>query len=433
MSNMLELFKPLKKVFKIDLKEPTTDNNVFKLHYRASVLVLLVCASLVGWKEYIGDPIICISDQKIPEKMINAYCWTMSTFTLPRRAIDRLGEDAAPGVGLQDDGDEEKTHKYYQWVCISLFLQAMLFKVPRSLWSICERGRMKSMVQDLDQPVVTKKTEKERKGLLFDHLKYSFGHQNHYFYRFFLCEVLNFVNVVGQIYYMDLFLDGDFMHYGTQVMDCDWDLNECDPMSRIFPKVSKCNFFKFGPSGTLQKYDALCVLSINIISEKIYVFLWFWYMVVATITGFMMAYRVCVMMSFRLRTYLLSCRAWRCQFRIVESICYSCEIGDWFVLYQLSRNIDQRIFVELLRSIDLHVFSSCVGANPCRNSSRKVRFRDEIGESLELPEKAVLPEPVKEPENPESSEDLKSDTYKVKVVSLDDVESGHAYCFVKAN
>ena len=55
-------------------------------------------------------------------------------------------------------------------------------------------------------------------------------------------------------------------------------------MSRVFPRVTKCTFRKYGPSGTIQRHDAQCVLPINIINEKIYVFLYFWFMVLAILT-----------------------------------------------------------------------------------------------------------------------------------------------------
>ena len=40
-----------------------------------------------------------------------------------------------------------------------------------------------------------------------------------------------------------------------------------DPMARIFPRVTKCTFNKFGPSGSLMRRDALCVLPVNIVNE----------------------------------------------------------------------------------------------------------------------------------------------------------------------
>ena len=35
----------------------------------------------------------------------------------------------------------------------------------------------------------------------------------------------------------------------------------------------------------MQKFDGLCVLPLNIINEKIYVFLWFWFVILAITTG----------------------------------------------------------------------------------------------------------------------------------------------------
>ena len=55
-------------------------------------------------------------------------------------------------------------------------------------------------------------------------------------------------------------------------------------MSRLFPKMTKCTFRKFGPSGTVEKIDALCVMPLNNANEKIYVFLWFWFVLLAVLS-----------------------------------------------------------------------------------------------------------------------------------------------------
>ena len=105
--------------------------------------------------------------------------------------------------------------------------------------------------------------------------------------KFYLCEVLNFVNVIFQICFTDYFLNYSFSNYGLEAAT--WASQEAenrvDPMSEVFPRMTKCTFFKFGSSGTIQNVDALCVLGMNIINEKIFVFLWFWYIFVALVTG----------------------------------------------------------------------------------------------------------------------------------------------------
>jgi hypothetical protein len=84
---------------------------------------------------------------------------------------------------------------------------------------------------------------------------------NHDFYafKFFLCELLNFVNVIGQIWLMDVFLGGEFTTYGSDVVAMTEISPEkrVDPMARVFPKMTKCEFHKFGSSGTVEKLDAL--------------------------------------------------------------------------------------------------------------------------------------------------------------------------------
>lgn len=37
-----------------------------------------------------------------------------------------------------------------------------------------------------------------------------------YVYRYFFCELLCLVNVVGQMYLMDAFFDGEFFTYGSR-------------------------------------------------------------------------------------------------------------------------------------------------------------------------------------------------------------------------
>ena len=103
------------------------------------------------------------------------------------------------------------------------------------------------------------------------------GTHSIYALKFFFCEILNFANVIGQIYFTDFFLGGEFMSYGSDVLAYSEMEPEdrVDPMAKVFPKVTKCTFFKYGPSGTVEKKDGLCVLPLNIINEKIYIFIWY--------------------------------------------------------------------------------------------------------------------------------------------------------------
>jgi hypothetical protein len=56
---------------------------------------------------------------------------------------------------------------------------------------------------------------------------------------------------VGNIFFVDVFLGGAFLKYGTEVVRYSGmnQENRTDPMIAVFPRVTKCTFHKFGPSG----------------------------------------------------------------------------------------------------------------------------------------------------------------------------------------
>lgn len=66
--------------------------------------------------------------------------------------------------------------------------------------------------------------------------------------------------------------------------------NRTDPMISVFPRVTKCTFHKFGPSGSIQTHDALCILALNILNEKIFIFLWFWLILLSAMSGLSLLY-----------------------------------------------------------------------------------------------------------------------------------------------
>ena len=99
---------------------------------------------------------------------------------------------------------------------------------------------------------------------------FYFSH-NIYVYKFILCELLNLVNVLGQMWLMDVFFNGQFTTYGLEVRQSrrcflnrlkHWNYlklplkvvrlagqnieERADPMARVFPKMTKCTFHKWG-------------------------------------------------------------------------------------------------------------------------------------------------------------------------------------------
>merc|ERR1712135_280272 len=254
----------------------------------------------MGYIDSKGSAIQCMINKGQPDvvgPIVTKYCWIMSTFTLPRYYEGVQGQDVMyHGVGPIEEGDETVYHAYYQWVPLMLMFQAICFYMPHWIWKQLDNGKMKNIVVGLNKHLEneedkTKKIEQLAKYLK-ERRKYQREHKS-WARNFFLCECLNFINVVIQILLTDRFLGYEFSTYGMEVLrfsSMDQE-NRIDPMSRVFPRVTKCTFHKYGGSGTIQNLDALCILGMNILSEKIYVFFWFWLIILAIVTGLNIVHR----------------------------------------------------------------------------------------------------------------------------------------------
>ncbi|XP_055296476.1 innexin inx2-like [Sitodiplosis mosellana] len=342
----MDVLTPLKNLLEPD--KICIDNKVFRICTKVTFVLLTTFSILVTSRQYIGDPIDCIVEV-IPQKIMDTYCWFYSTYTLSNRLIGIAGKDIVqPGVASHSEfGDTIKYHSYYQWVCFALFFQAILSYIPRYIWKCFENGRIKVLADKLKEPLAKKEDKDKHMVAMINYFKDNLNQQCFYAYRFFLCEVLNVAVAIGQIYFADIFLDGEFLWYGSNVMQ----QHEVDTMTRVFPKLTKCSFHKYGPSGTIQNFDGLCVLPVNIINEKIYLFLWFWFIGIIILSTMALIYRAFVCCSSKLRLHLLRSRARFASRRDIDYILLRFDIGDWFILYQLSKNIDPITFKFICRDL----------------------------------------------------------------------------------
>lgn len=319
-------------------------------------MILIGCSLVVTSRQYIGDPIDCIVET-IPSHIMDTYCWFHSTYTLTNRLIGLAGRDMVqPGVA-SDNGNNDtiKYHLYYQWVCFMLFFQSMASYLPRYIWKTFEGGRISVLTDKLNRPIMDETIKKNQKLAVINYIKDNLNMHSFYAYRFFLCEFLNVIVAIGQFYVTNYFLGSNFSTYGMDVvlaMESDHTRIE-DPMDRLFPKMTKCTFWKYGPSGSVQKFDGLCVLPLNIVNEKIYVFLWFWFIILSILSGFSLVYRALVVFAPKIRLYLLRARTRLSSHTDIENIADKCQIGDWFVLYQLGKNIDPLIYKEIIGDLAL--------------------------------------------------------------------------------
>jgi len=386
---MLGLFKGIKDFIPVHKKTGSivTEGATAILHYRATSLLLLLCCSLVTALEWIanGKSITCIQEGpddswNIPPNVINTYCYIMSTFTLPKQLAGGVVGDtmAGPGVGAYNPRTDDVTYKaYYQWVPFVLMLQACLFYTPHLLHKIWEGGKIQAILTGLHSLVLDGEDRRAKQKVLAHYLVDNLNTHNLWAAKLVLVETVYFLNILGNLYLMDFFLGGEFRTYGFQgecvvcmdphaqvasIMQEDPE-DRVDPMSAVFPRVTKCTFKKFGPSGSLQTHDSLCVLPVNIINEKIYVFLWFWLCVLMVVTSITLTYHLFLLMAPSVRKMMLRSHAAHqpTTTLALNQVFGKLQLGDWRLLHLLGINMEPRVFGELIEEVAVQLGGGDLG------------------------------------------------------------------------
>ncbi|KAL3274540.1 hypothetical protein HHI36_015922 [Cryptolaemus montrouzieri] len=364
MIDILNSFKSL-----IKLEQVHIDNNIFKLHYKFTVIIFIVFSALLTSKQYFGEPISCDTDDQDRKQLIDMFCWIHGTYIVNKASKDDLlaqihnpfdhsiendwknhTKKLMNAITFQSK-DEIIWQKYYQWVSIIFCLQALLFYLPRYVWKHWEGGRMELLVQDLSGPLVPPKWNQETRERLLKYLMNDNNGHMLYALHYSFCEVMNLVNVIFQIRLMDWFLGGQFSLYGVTIAT----IQNLSPMDKVFPKVAKCMYYRYGPTSTIENRDALCVLPLNILNEKFFLILWIWLHLLAALTIIFMLYRCVVMCVPSLRSYLLishSRYVWCFKVKLmIKTINY----GDFFVLDHLGKNLNPIIFCDIIDDIHRHL------------------------------------------------------------------------------
>ncbi|XP_064457021.1 innexin shaking-B-like [Ornithodoros turicata] len=358
---MHQLLGGLRNLLKI--QKVHIDGNIFRLNTKISVVFLLAFCMLLTAREYVGSPIDCLGSS-LPSSVVNSFCWIESTYSVTT-LLNASGPDnivAYPGVGsVKSEVSQRKYHTYYQWVCFLLFCQAVFFYVPRWLWKMWENGKVEAIVSALDVKSAIFQEQREARNSLVDFLVLNLRRNNVYFTRYFCCEIACVANVILQMVITNWVLGGGFYTYGSDVVN--WYRQDkqttVSPMVRAFPRLTKCSFWKFGDSGTLENREAICVLPLNILNEKIFLFLWFWYVILLILGVLVVIYRIVVCVHVPLRYGLLQVRFPHAP--TLSSVVKHVSMGDVFMLSLIGQNVDSLVFSDIIRELSRRVVKEPLG------------------------------------------------------------------------
>jgi len=357
----------------ITIDEINIDNWTFKLYYKVSMVICMTGATVGIASQYFGDPISC-EFQGISSDLAQDYCWIHgSSYIAPQYQAHLKCIVDLDGVESADDAPDTS---YYQWVTFMFAIQAAIFFLPYKIWASLEGGLIASFGTDAKTPIMISEDAKYDDGVVQEaviekfvkYFKAIFHHNSWYFASYVFCEFLNFIFLGLQFFLTNKFLHNKFMWYGWSVIKyytysqkerMDKELGLKNPMCTVFPTVTSCDIPNVGAAGVAQVHNGLCVLTQNIINEKIYLVLWFWYCFLGPVSVLYMCYRLITIFFHGIRFSLLY-RKVRRKYdddirRCLEYVLAKGQIGDWFVLYQLSKNCNPYFFREFIRELAMEL------------------------------------------------------------------------------
>merc|ERR1719186_1639189 len=186
------------------------------------------------WISGTGSIIECMHGGSIPDTVINSYCYIQGTFSVPRHYKDfntQVGNDVSQtGVGPYNP---------------------YMFYIPHIIYKAAEKGKVKNLLGSLRLFQLNKDTRKDDENALAKYFVETMSLHDGWSARMLCAHALYLVNVVGQVFFTDCFLGYEFSTYGVYAASFleQEAQDRTDPMARVFPRVTKCTFHKYGPGG----------------------------------------------------------------------------------------------------------------------------------------------------------------------------------------
>ncbi|XP_046563564.1 innexin unc-9-like isoform X2 [Haliotis rubra] len=275
------------------------DDIADRLHHRWTVMLLALLALLVTYQEYVGDPIHCWCPAQFTDSHCNyteSLCWIQENYFVP---ID----ESLP----TDEGNKNAKVKYYPWVPTILLFLALCYKGPNIIWTMmktasganlykmicrcndCQIGDQREVAIEevgdfLHRWLTTSKratygtvhTIIEKISACFC---FCLGKRTGtYLAGLYLGVKICYLAVsVSMILLLNKFLAIKYTFYGYEVLES-LVANRELPESPRFPTVILCEF-DIRQLQNIQRFTVQCVLSVNLYNDKIFAFLWFWFVI----------------------------------------------------------------------------------------------------------------------------------------------------------
>ena len=92
-------------------------------------------------------------------------------------------------------------------------------------------------------------------------------------------------------------------------------------------------------------------MSQNIINEKVYLFLWFWFVLLGVASGIQLIFEIAVLSMGAVRSWLILQQFDGTDDWQMKDFVLNLGLGDWFVLHQIGKNTNEEFFHAFIKNL----------------------------------------------------------------------------------
>jgi hypothetical protein len=266
-------------------KSYPSDDFIDLLNYKITPILFIFFAILISTKQYIGSPVECLMPAEFNngwKQYTENFCFTQNTYF----------------VSLNNQIPKKEERKYleihfYHWLPFLVFIGAISFYLPAFLRKLNNNAiNLEQMLNDFKNlKNKTKEIRMNEMKRIADYIK-EYLEINRNKHLLFPLLFLNFtsifsistiyifkkfiilLNIIFQFTILTLFVGKKDPYWGWKLLNTT--INDKIKVENIyFPYITFCDI-SFKRIGDLHNYSIQCLLQINIINEKIFLFIWYW-------------------------------------------------------------------------------------------------------------------------------------------------------------
>lgn len=257
-----------------------------RLNSRVTVTILGISAGLLLTTHFWGDPITCWIPAEFPKvwaEFVDQYCFVHGTYWA--HLVEPLDYDKETRQRVFID--------YYQWVPYVLAAHALFFYIPRFLWrkmaqfsgydlasSVQYVDHLWNQIRSSNFQSRVDSFERQAAPYLWDGIRLSRRRSRGQLVLYYVIYTLiQATNSTIMFMWLNALVGSPMYSWRGPSILVDL-LNGLDwQETGHFPRITHCDFTKRKPA-SVQVETVMCVLTLNIYYEKLFIFLWFWYLFV---------------------------------------------------------------------------------------------------------------------------------------------------------